>query len=824
VINQTHWIGVVENNLDEYGAGRVQARIMGIHTENKTILPTEKLPWAFPMGATTSASISGIGQSPTGPVKGTVVILIFADPDQQHPIYIGTLGGIPQGFGSIDVSSDDFVVKDTDGNLPQETAVPTNAKPANLYTSVSKRTIDLIKNEESLRLTSYQDTSGIWTIGYGTTFINGVPVGPGMTITKDQAEQYFSDSVNNDAAKAVRRLTKSLITQSMFDSLVSFVYNLGQGNYAKSSLLADLNASQYELAAARFDDYTKDNAGNVQNGLVARRKKERDLFLLDGIPNGNGLVERTTFIDDPDSAALSDSQIGFKDPTGKYPLFKNEPDTNRLARHAQIRNTIVFKKEAARDKGVPIAGGGTWDQSPIPYNAQYPYNHVYQSESGHVLEFDDTPNKERVHLYHKSGTFEETDANGTNVRRIVGDGYEILERNGYVHINGVSNVTIDGASNVRIGGAHNVDIIGKTTINIFNDIDLNVSGTMDVSVKENINFKAANIRMEASNIDIKGNTTIHGNSVDVKTGDYSLTTDVANLTYSDELHTMIGGDTFNRHNAGTDFSCPGDPSRQSNTDCSGVDTARSATSTGLTTPQAKQTPEQINFGKLTVITRGVESAANYETPEDGTPTTYIEYRVENGLVDPEELVQMEEIKAEQAPKNTVQPIDSSCDLIFAMDDFPPSMQLSKYFTLGAMTKGGSRKPIDQFGLTKQAIVCNMKQLAVNCLDPIYDKYPNMVINSGFRRPGDAKNSSSKSQHYLGMAADIHLNGYTREQYYNAVKEIQKLVPYDQLILEYTGAQGVWIHVSFNPKGNRKQVFTMKDHKVISNYGEFKLLA
>lgn len=820
---QQFYYGIVENNLDPLKLGRVQARIVGLHSEDKTILPTEKLPWAYPLNGITSASISGIGSSPNGVVRGSTVLIAFADPDQQQPIYLGTLGGIPQSFGSVDVSEDDFIVKDQDGELPQETQIQSNAKPAKLYTTVSQRTIDLIKNEEKLRLTSYQDSAGVWTIGYGNTFINGEPVTAGLTISKEQAETYFAEAVNNDAAAAVRRLTKCLITQSMFDSLVSFVYNLGQGTYARSTLLSDLNGERYELCAARFDDYVFDNAGNKLNGLIARRKKEKDLFLLDGIPTAGGLVERTSFIDDPENIDLSEDQIGFKDPTGKYPIFRNEPDTNRLARHEQIRNTIVFKKESLRDRNVPIAGGGTWDQSPNPYNAEYPYNHVYQSESGHVMEFDDTPNKERIHLYHKSGTFEETDANGTTVRRIVGDGYEILERNGYVHVKGLVNVTIDGAHNVKVGGAHNLDITGKTTINIFNDVDLNVSGGMDVSVKENLKFKAANTFLETGTFHVKGDVKIDGD-VNITSEEFNLTTEVANLTYEDELHTMIGGNTFNRHNAGVDFSCPADPSRTTGTDCSDVDEADEADSTGLSTPSAKQTPSGVTFGKLTVITRGVESAANYETPEDGDSTSYVEYRVDNGLVDEEELEEMEEVKTETSQVNNVTPVDSTCDLIFNMDEFPASMQLSKYFTLGSLTKNGTRKPINQSGLTKQRIVCNMKQLAVNCLDVIYDKYPNMIITSGFRRPGDSKNSSPTSEHYKGMAADIQLNGFTREQHYEAIKEIQQLVPYNQLLLEYTGSNGVWIHISFNPDGNKKQNFTMKDHKRISNFGEFKLLA
>jgi len=60
------WVGVVENRNDPDMLGRCQVRIIGFHTEDKTQLPTEDLPWAYPMLPVTSASISGIGQSPVG--------------------------------------------------------------------------------------------------------------------------------------------------------------------------------------------------------------------------------------------------------------------------------------------------------------------------------------------------------------------------------------------------------------------------------------------------------------------------------------------------------------------------------------------------------------------------------------------------------------------------------------------------------------------------------------------------------------------------------------------------------------------------------------
>ena len=66
--------GVVENRLDPLKLGRCQVRIVGLHTEDKKILPTDSLPWAYPLQPVTSAAMNGIGHSPVGPVEGTWVI------------------------------------------------------------------------------------------------------------------------------------------------------------------------------------------------------------------------------------------------------------------------------------------------------------------------------------------------------------------------------------------------------------------------------------------------------------------------------------------------------------------------------------------------------------------------------------------------------------------------------------------------------------------------------------------------------------------------------------------------------------------------------
>ena len=110
------YYGVVENRKDPLKLGRCQVRIVGLHTHDKAVLPTEELPWATPMQPVTSAAMNGIGWSPVGPVEGTSVIIMFADLDQQQPIMLGTIGGIPQSkSASVALEDSDNIA--TDGGV-----------------------------------------------------------------------------------------------------------------------------------------------------------------------------------------------------------------------------------------------------------------------------------------------------------------------------------------------------------------------------------------------------------------------------------------------------------------------------------------------------------------------------------------------------------------------------------------------------------------------------------------------------------------------------------------------------------------------------------
>lgn len=142
---------------------------------------------------------------------------------------------------------------------------------------VSMDCINLVKQCEGCRLTAYQDATGVWTIGYGHT--QGVT--PNMAITQYIADLWLLQDIQKFNT-GVLSLIKVPITQSQEDALTSFAYNVGLSNFKSSTLLKKLNNKDYEGASNEFERWTK--AGKkVLNGLVKRRKLEKDLFVKDGL-------------------------------------------------------------------------------------------------------------------------------------------------------------------------------------------------------------------------------------------------------------------------------------------------------------------------------------------------------------------------------------------------------------------------------------------------------------------------------------------------------------------------------------------------------------
>jgi lysozyme len=189
--------------------------------------------------------------------------------------------------------------------------------------------IKLITMFEGLELKAYPDpgTGGDpWTIGYGHTAAAGMPsVKPGMKITKAQALGILKKDlmVFEDG---VERLVKRELTGNQFGALVSFAFNVGLGNLAKSSVLTAVNKGDFVSVPRRLMMWNK-AAGRVMTGLSRRRAAEGDLFMT---PDG--------------ASALLDS--------GNSAMVPDEPEAGK----ATSKSTTVWSAVAAGGGGAIAAG------------------------------------------------------------------------------------------------------------------------------------------------------------------------------------------------------------------------------------------------------------------------------------------------------------------------------------------------------------------------------------------------------------------------------------------------------------------------------------
>ena len=158
------------------------------------------------------------------------------------------------------------------------------------------------------------------------------------------------------------------------------------------------------------------------------------------------------FNDSRTNSELSVAPVKPYESATNYPRKLDEPTTSRLARNdANYPSEILTAKKNKRANKVEPASY---------YAAKYPYNNVYESESGHALEFDDTKNAERVHIYHRSGSYVEWAPDGSRSERIQKDKFEVVVGNEAIYIKGDVQVYVDGDYNLNVTG--DIKINGKT--------------------------------------------------------------------------------------------------------------------------------------------------------------------------------------------------------------------------------------------------------------------------------------------------------------------------------------------------------------------------
>lgn len=859
------YTGIVEDRNDDLDSGRAKVRVIGVHTPDKTLLPTSDLPWAIPMNNITSASMNGIGRSPTGLVEGTTVLVVFADEDMQIPVMLGTIAGIPQA---------DNVFVETELSLPEEVVdvselenKPVAESPELLDPTTLSRSVD--SNPGIAALNTAMDDAGI-TSKYARASIlaicqvesNFKPVTENLNYSANALISTFPSSIKNDVefAKSIERKPQAigeavygvgsargleLGNTSAGDGYKyrgrGYVQLTGKKNYAKYSDVAGTNLVNNPdalldptISAKVTVAYFKDRVKTSQNSPAYFNSAVKAVGLnrqdvLDKKTNAYAywLGESPTLAQTDKSASYGESSstrpnmnYGFSDPNSKYPLRShiNEPDTNRLAR-GKFLGTIVERKDINRVKSVPTSTGKSWNQPASAYNARYPFNKVEESESGHVFEIDDTPDNERIHTYHRSGTFEETDKNGTNVKRIVGDSYEIIDRNGYIYIQGAASLTVAGDIDILAQSNANIKIYGNVKLDVHGNAETNISGNHTTNVGGSYKVKANNIAFESNTHDVLS-ATYRNSSADmnIKANEYSETvTGKSSYRWEGDRHYYIGADQYERHDFGFDYSCPSDPSRVSDISCDDVDEANNSASTGLGQAISRLNPLNVNFAPLTIPVRNADKEFSYESPdeqEDNTREAIPDAMPENQTAEIESVA------------NSTKSTSVSCDIFYNMAEYPNSLVLHTdstgyKWTLGALLRGYKLedRTVNGVSYSKADIVCNLKHLAENVLSKINEKVGRVgkawTITSCYR--DRSVKGSPKSQHLRGQAVDISIGGnnYNYDTTYNWAKELSSSIAYDQFLLEYRDTPDgriIWLHFSYNPTGNRNQVLTLLNDK------------
>jgi hypothetical protein len=339
------------------------------------------------------------------------------------------------------------------------------------------------------------------------------------------------------------------------------------------------------------------------NGPNAYTPKEGDMvfgFFIDGMNAQNPAIMG---ILPGKPEAKPDYEKGFSDPglnldsrpkkpsdaSEAYPKAKyiKEQTTNRLSR-GKADSTVIATRKKNLKKNIKSADDVTWSEPNPPFKPTYPYNNALETESGHALEFDDTPGQERVHIAHRKGAYIEFDKDGTKLERVQKDNYCVIMGDDFIYVKGKASITVDGNFNLRTSTIN----IEAAAINMAADGAIRIKGkTVNIESTDAMNIKsgaAANFTSSGS-LGLKGSDAkVTGSSVEIS-GTLN-----AGSTNMKATGTDSRGDTHNLSVAG-----------------SGGSAADTASGTGLTgggaSPPAEEAAEVENSSAIAVAT---EAGAN----------------------------------------------------------------------------------------------------------------------------------------------------------------------------------------------------------------------
>lgn len=867
----TWWIGVVEDRDDPEQLGRCKVRIFGYHTEDPVELPTKDLPWALPLQPITSAAISGKGSTPIGPLEGTWVVGWFLDgEDMQQPIMMGTIAGKNKTKGATETrkieeskAQNDSYLRSQDGEIVRDSS----NEPIVIETSKNNdsATKDTIRNSlppltpsqiKSMMnaIAKIESSSGTGTAVY--TKLNYKDILSRSDANSSQFYGAYNSSnywgkyqfgyaalidlgyVKNLGNKRQNYDNTNLLKASNWEnknglnSLDAYINN----GTAQESIMFQLLERNYNILKSKGIITTSDTAEKVAGLLAAAHNGGAGAAVnlargLDSV-DGNG-TPRSKFYtaasravggsgEEPQSetdTGSSESTVatnkelldrqGFADPNKVYPTldYYGSPDTNKLARG--LTHPSLVNKEWYRSTDVNLANSSkVWEQPKSPYSAKYPYNHVVETEAGHLLEFDNTPGHERINLYHKSGTFIELDVNGTSVRKTVGDSFELVDNNSYTYIRGGQNITVDGSSKLLVKNNADIQVLGTATV-ISN-------GSMSVQAAESLDLVADVVNISgktALNMTSGGNTKLQGKDLNL----YSSSNDVTikskrKLAMQSLDSTSINGGFELRMDASVIKTKMGA-------------TAISEINLPVSTPPSKEFPTIVDKPDKVKNETDEKTFLN-DDPITSTSPEAVSYRTDRLIQEiiNDTSIYVSETSAATSPQRNTR--NFSCNDFLEFDrqnNFPSSIILSKNYTLSSLLFKNTL--VAQKGISRGEILCNMKYLAEVCLEPIKAKYADMIVTSCFRVDGrKIKDRNGREivvreeDHARGMAADMQFNSRSYPQYFEVAKWIEKNIPHAQLLLEYERRGTIvisWIHIAFDKSNKTRamRVGTLMNHVV-----------
>jgi len=240
-------------------------------------------------------------------------------------------------------------------------------------------------------------------------------------------------------------------------------------------------------------------------------------------------------------AALGNPDAGFNDPNRRstdsssddyklsvYPAAVNTSDVHENAR-GSLTATSPVARDSIRKTAVPTADfdsttvstvsgsltvassdGSTFDEPLVvdgTYKPSYPSNHVYSTEKGHLLEFDDSEGYQRIAITHSAGSYQEYSNDGTYVSHVVSKMFEIVSSDKSSLVEGDVIETIDKGLKIKVnklgasGNNYDIEIGSNASMNIMvrsGDVNLNVTGNVNVKSSGDTNVECANFRVNAS--------------------------------------------------------------------------------------------------------------------------------------------------------------------------------------------------------------------------------------------------------------------------------------------------------------------------------------